>query len=111
MTRADATLADLAADPHSILAAARAEGAVTWFPALGAWVVTERATAVAVMRDPERFTVDDHKRATQGVECRKDEHVLDETPGAYKDIDAVMKAQSDLVEPVYTLRQVGCVKG
>ena len=51
------------------------------------------------------------RAATQGIECRKDAGVLDETPGAYKDIDAVMAAQSDLVEVVHTLRQVVCVKG
>jgi tRNA-splicing ligase RtcB len=59
----------------------------------------------------KRFTLEDHARATAGVECRKDEGVLDETPGAYKDIDAVMAAQADLVEIVHTLRQVVCVKG
>ena len=58
-----------------------------------------------------RFTVADHVRATEGVECRKDAAVIDETPMAYKDIDAVMAAQSDLVEVVHTLRQVVCVKG
>jgi tRNA-splicing ligase RtcB len=58
-----------------------------------------------------RFTLVDHARATEGVECRKDEAVIDETPMAYKDIDAVMAAQSDLVEIVHTLRQVVCVKG
>jgi tRNA-splicing ligase RtcB len=58
-----------------------------------------------------RFTVEDHIRATEGVECRKDPGVIDETPMAYKDIDAVMAAQSDLVEVVHTLRQVVCVKG
>jgi len=57
------------------------------------------------------FTLADHAAATEGVECRKDGGVLDETPGAYKDIDAVMAAQSDLVEVVYTLKQVVCVKG
>jgi len=57
------------------------------------------------------FTVADHELATRGVECRKDESVLDETPGAYKDIQAVMDAQSDLVEIVHTLKQVLCVKG
>ncbi len=57
------------------------------------------------------FTVEDHARATEGIECRKDEGVLDETPMAYKDIDAVMAAQSDLVEIVHTLHQVVCVKG
>jgi tRNA-splicing ligase RtcB (3'-phosphate/5'-hydroxy nucleic acid ligase) len=58
-----------------------------------------------------RFSLDDHARATAGVECRKDADVLDETPGAYKPIDAVMEAQDDLVEIVHTLRQVVCVKG
>lgn len=58
-----------------------------------------------------RFTVDDHVAATAGVECRKDADVIDETPGAYKDIDAVMAAQSDLVEIVHILKQVVCVKG
>ena len=57
------------------------------------------------------FTLADHETATAGVECRKDEGVIDETPGAYKDIDAVMAAQSDLVDVVHTLRQVVCVKG
>jgi tRNA-splicing ligase RtcB (3'-phosphate/5'-hydroxy nucleic acid ligase) len=59
----------------------------------------------------KRFTVADHVTATQGIECAKDEGVLDETPGAYKDIDAVMHAQRDLVEIVHTLHQVVCVKG
>jgi tRNA-splicing ligase RtcB len=58
-----------------------------------------------------RFTLKDHRVATEGVECRKDREVLDETPGAYKDIDAVMAAQTDLVEVVATLKQVVCVKG
>ena len=58
-----------------------------------------------------RFSLDDHIAATQGVECRKDAEVIDETPGAYKPIDAVMHAQRDLVEVVSTLRQVVCVKG
>ena len=57
------------------------------------------------------FTVEDHKAATRGVECRKDEGVIDETPAAYKDIDAVMAAQSDLVDIVHTLKQVMCIKG
>ncbi len=57
------------------------------------------------------FTVEDHQQATQGIECRKDEGVLDETPGAYKNLDDVMAAQSDLVEIVHTLKQVVCVKG
>jgi len=58
-----------------------------------------------------RFTLADHEEATKGVECRKDKDVIDETPGAYKSIDAVMLAQQDLVEIVHTLRQVVCVKG
>jgi len=58
-----------------------------------------------------RFTLADHEAATAGVECRKDAEVIDETPGAYKPIDAVMRAQGDLVEVVHTLRQVVCVKG
>ena len=58
-----------------------------------------------------QFTVEDHIRDTAGVECRKDEDVIDETPKAYKDIDAVMAAQADLVEIVHTLRQIVCVKG
>jgi tRNA-splicing ligase RtcB len=57
------------------------------------------------------FTVQDQIDATAGVECRKDADVIDEIPMAYKDIDAVMLAQSDLVEVVYTLKQVVCVKG
>lgn len=57
------------------------------------------------------FTLDDHVRATSGIECRKDVDVLDETPAAYKDIDQVMHAQMDLVDIVHTLRQVLCVKG
>jgi tRNA-splicing ligase RtcB len=57
------------------------------------------------------FTVADQVRATAHVECRKDKAVIDEIPMAYKDIDAVMQAQSDLVEVVHTLRQVVCVKG
>ncbi len=58
-----------------------------------------------------RFSVDDHIKATEGVECRKDKDVIDETPAAYKDIDAVMEAQKDLVEIAHTLRQIICVKG
>ena len=55
--------------------------------------------------------MEDHARATEGVECRKDQGVIDETPGAYKSIDAVMAAQASLVEVVHTLNQVVCVKG
>lgn len=58
-----------------------------------------------------RFSVDDHIKATEGVECRKDKDVVDETLAAYKDIDAVMEAQKDFVEIEHTLRQIVCVKG
>lgn len=58
-----------------------------------------------------RFTVSDLEAQTAGVECRKDSGVLDEIPGAYKDIDAVMEHQKDLVEIVATLKQVMCIKG
>jgi tRNA-splicing ligase RtcB (3'-phosphate/5'-hydroxy nucleic acid ligase) len=57
------------------------------------------------------FKVEDLIRQTEGVVCRKDKGVLDEIPGAYKDIDEVMANQSDLVEVVHTLKQVLCVKG
>ena len=56
-------------------------------------------------------TLDEHIAATAGVECRKDAGVIDETPRAYKPIEAVMAAQADLVEIVHTLKQVVCVKG
>ena len=57
------------------------------------------------------FTLEDFEEQTKGVECRKDSGVLDEIPGAYKDIDQVMANQDDLVEVVEQLRQVLCVKG
>lgn len=56
-------------------------------------------------------SLEEHRKATADVECRKDEGVIDETPAAYKSIDKVMEAQQDLVEIVYTLKQVVCVKG
>lgn len=59
----------------------------------------------------KHFSLDDLFEQTQGIECRKDEGVLDEIPGAYKPIDEVMNNQSDLVEVVATLKQVVCVKG
>ena len=58
-----------------------------------------------------RFSAADVARQTEGVECRKDAGVVDEIPGAYKDIDEVMSNQSDLVDVVHTLKQVVCVKG
>ncbi|OKH53593.1 RNA-splicing ligase RtcB [Calothrix sp. HK-06] len=57
------------------------------------------------------YTLDDLIKQTEGVECRKDEEVLDEIPGAYKPIEQVMNQQTDLVEVVATLKQVVCVKG
>jgi tRNA-splicing ligase RtcB len=58
-----------------------------------------------------KFSVADLRQQTDGVECRKDRAVLDEIPGAYKDIDQVMAYQKDLVEVVAELKQVMCVKG
>lgn len=57
------------------------------------------------------FTNEDLIKQTEGVNCRKDDGVLDEIPGAYKDIDIVMANQADLVKPLYTLKQILCVKG
>ncbi len=57
------------------------------------------------------FTLEDLRKQTEGVECRKDAEVLDEIPGAYKSIDEVMENSSDLIEPVYELKQVLCIKG
>ena len=57
------------------------------------------------------FTLEDHEKAVEGVDCRRDEDVIDETPGAYKPIDAVMEAQKELVEVVHELKQVLCVTG
>lgn len=59
----------------------------------------------------KRYSLEDLKEQTRGVECRKDNAVIDEIPAAYKDIDAVMAAQEDLVEVVAVLKQVLCVKG
>lgn len=58
-----------------------------------------------------RFNSRDLAEQTRGVECRKDKGVVDEIPGAYKDIDGVMQNQTDLVEVVHTLKQVVCIKG
>lgn len=57
------------------------------------------------------FSTIDLEAQTQGIECRKDKGVVDEIPGAYKDIDDVMANQTDLVEIVHTLRQIICIKG
>ncbi|HEX5477406.1 MAG TPA: RtcB family protein, partial [Burkholderiales bacterium] len=59
----------------------------------------------------KKFSVEDLLKQTAGVVCRKDKGVIDEIPGAYKDIDEVMADQSDLVEVVHTLKQVLCIKG
>jgi tRNA-splicing ligase RtcB len=59
----------------------------------------------------KRFTAADLAAQTAGVECRKDAGVVDEIPAAYKDIEAVIGAQTDLVEVVAHLRQLVCVKG
>jgi len=59
----------------------------------------------------KRFSYRDLEKQTLGVECRKDNGVLDEIPAAYKDIDQVMAFQTDLVEAVHTLKQIICVKG
>lgn len=59
----------------------------------------------------KRYTMEDMQAQTEGIECRKDKGVIDEIPGAYKDIDVVMEHQSDLVDVVHTLKQVVCVKG
>jgi tRNA-splicing ligase RtcB len=58
-----------------------------------------------------RFSRADLVAQTQGVECRKDKGVLDEIPGAYKNIEQVMADQTDLVDVVHTLKQIVCVKG
>ena len=57
------------------------------------------------------YDLTDLERQTAGVECRKDAGVIDEIPGAYKDIDTVIANSSDLVDVVHTLKQVVCVKG
>lgn len=58
-----------------------------------------------------RFSRQDLEQQTKGVECRKDKGVIDEIPGAYKDIDKVMENQQDLVSIMHALKQVLCVKG
>ena len=57
------------------------------------------------------FNIEDMEAQTAGIECRKDKGVIDEIPGAYKDIDQVMENQTDLVDIVHTLKQVLCIKG
>jgi tRNA-splicing ligase RtcB len=58
-----------------------------------------------------QFSTGDLECQTEGVICRTDRGVLDEIPGAYKDIDQVMANQAELVEAVHTLKQLVCVKG
>ncbi|MEJ2609896.1 MAG: RtcB family protein [Candidatus Thiodiazotropha sp.] len=58
-----------------------------------------------------KFAEEDVIRQTEGVECRKDKGIIDEIPGAYKNIDTVMEHQSDLIDVVHTLKQIVCVKG
>ena len=58
-----------------------------------------------------QITLKDHRKATEGIECRKDKGVIDESPAAYKDISSVIAAQGDLIEVVHQLRQVINVKG
>lgn len=58
-----------------------------------------------------RFSLDDLRKQTEGIECRKDHGILDELPAAYKDINVVMKRQEDLVETEHELRQFVCIKG
>ena len=59
----------------------------------------------------KQFTEADMAQQTEGVICRKDKGVIDEIPGAYKDIDTVMANQRDLTETLHTLKQLVCVKG
>ena len=67
--------------------------------------------AMSRTRAKQTITLADHVAATAGIECRKDTGVIDESPAAYKDVNAVIAAQSDLIETVHTLRQVVNVKG
>jgi tRNA-splicing ligase RtcB len=62
-------------------------------------------------RAKANFTIEDLREQTSGVECRKDKDVIDEIPGAYKDIDQVMENQRDLVKPIHVLKQIMCIKG
>jgi len=71
----------------------------------GAGRVMSRTKAKATI------TLEEHIKATEGVECRKDAGVIDESPAAYKDIDAVIAAQSDLINVEHELKQVLCIKG
>jgi tRNA-splicing ligase RtcB len=59
----------------------------------------------------KHYTLADLERQTAGVESRKDAGVIDEIPSAYKSIDEVIAAQTDLVKVRAKLKQVLCVKG
>lgn len=67
MTTLDTSIRQLTENPHQTLAAAREIGPIVWVPVLDAWIVTDRSTAIAVMRDPERFTVNDPRFSTSQV--------------------------------------------
>lgn len=67
--------------------------------------------AMSRIQAKKRFSIEDHKAAMGNVEARTDADIIDETPMAYKDIEAVMRAQADLVDIVHTLKQVVVVKG
>ena len=67
MTSLDTSIRQLTENPHQTLAAARELGPIVWVPVLDAWIVTDRSTAIAVMRDPERFTVNDPRFSTGQV--------------------------------------------
>ena len=89
-----------------------ADDGISWFTLRNAWDSGARYMPAA--RDQLRVARQQnfqHREATAHVECRKDAEVIDESPAAYKSIDAVMEAQRDLVEVVHTLKQVVCVKG
>ena len=67
VTSLDTSIRQLTESPHQTLAAARELGPIVWVPVLDAWIVTDRSTAIAVMRDPERFTVNDPRFSTGHV--------------------------------------------
>lgn len=73
--------------------------------------IPRRGLGDIAYRSKKRVSLAEHRTVTVSAECRKDESVIDETPSAYKPIEAVMAAQADLVEIVHTLKQVLCVKG
>jgi cytochrome P450 len=101
---AAATLEELEADPHPLLARLREREPVSWLPALAAWVVTRRDLALEVMRDDETFTVDDPRFSTGQVVGRSmlttdgAEHARHRDPFARRfRLDAVQSKLGDLV--------------